>query len=94
MAITKDEFVERLSEKSRITKKDCRKFLEDLDEITRSCLVGGDGVKLGFITLEPKDVQEKQAKNPKTGEAITVPAHRTVRVIVSSSLKSEMRKRA
>lgn len=91
VTLTKDEFVERLSKKTLITKTDCRKFLDALDEMVRGCLADDEAVKLGFVTLEPKAVPDKQAKNPKTGEAITVPAHRAVRVIVSSSLKASLK---
>ena len=90
--LTKGEFVERMSKKTLITKTDCKKFLAALDELVRQCLVDDEAVKLGFVSLEPKEVPTKQAKNPMTGEDITVKAHRSVRVIVSSSLKATLKK--
>lgn len=33
-----------------------------------------------FLTIEAKDVAERQGRNPKTGEPITIPAHKRVSV--------------
>lgn len=31
-----------------------------------------------FLTIETKDAAERQGRNPKTGEPITIPAHKRV----------------
>ena len=83
--------MERFSQRVGITKKDCSKFLDGLDEVVREGILAGDSFRLGFVGLEPRDVPAKAARNPKTGLPINVPAHKGVRVVVSSSLKAALK---
>lgn len=41
----------------------------------------------GIGKLKVKDVPERQGRNPQTGEAVTIPAHRKVSFVVAKALK-------
>ena len=80
-----------LSKKTSITAKDCKKFLDGLDEVVMDTLLAGDTIRLGFATMAPRDVAAKTAKNPRTGAAVQVPAHIGVKVSVSSRIKDALK---
>ena len=51
-----------------------------------------DGLDIyGFTKWEVKEVEEKQARNPQTGEMITVPAHNVIKAKISASVKNAIR---
>jgi nucleoid DNA-binding protein len=59
-----------------------------LAAVTES-LAKGDSVRLvGFATLAVKDRAERAGKNPKTGEAIVIPASRKVAFRAGKDLKT------
>ena len=51
--------------------------------------VGGGGlVQLpGLFTAEAVERPARNGRNPRTGEAMTIPAHRAVKISASSTLK-------
>lgn len=49
-----------------------------VDEMTET-LLAGEPVKLsGFGAFETRERKQKVGRNPKTGETIVIPAHRTI----------------
>lgn len=72
--MTKAEIVEIISEKLGLTKKDIARVVDLFFEIVKEGLRGDEHIELrGFGTFEVKTREEREARNPKTGETVTVP---------------------
>ena len=73
--MNKNELISAVAEKTGLSKKDSEKALNaTLDAIT-AAVANGEKVQLiGFGTFELRERAEKQARNPRTGEKMTVPA--------------------
>ncbi len=72
--MTKAEIVEEISGKLGLTKKDIARVVDLFFEIVKEGLRNEEHIELrGFGTFEVKTREEREARNPKTGEAVTVP---------------------
>jgi DNA-binding protein HU-beta len=76
--VTKQEFVDIVSEKCGLTKKETGAILDTvLDTITDTMKRGEKIAFFGFGTFEAKTRKARQGRNPATGETIQIAA-RTV----------------
>ena len=73
--MTKAELVEEVSQSTELTKKEAEIIVQTvLDSIVDS-LKAGEGVELrGFGSFRLRERASRQGRNPKTGEAVFVPA--------------------
>lgn len=86
--MNKPNLVEVVAKKAHLTKKAARESIEALfDEIMRVLQRGEKVVVSGFGTFKVSKVKDKKGRNPKTGEALMIKAHRAVRFVVGKSLK-------
>jgi nucleoid DNA-binding protein len=75
--LTKAEIVEEVNEKLGLTKKDIARIIDLFFEIIKDGLKDGKHIELrGFGTFEVKTREEREARNPKTGESVVVPKRR------------------
>jgi integration host factor subunit beta len=75
--LTKAEIVEQISEKLGITKKDIARVVDLFFEIIKQGMKKDEHIELrGFGTFEVKTREEREARNPKTGESVVVPKRR------------------
>jgi nucleoid DNA-binding protein len=75
--LTKAEIVEEVNERLRLTKKDIARVIDLFFEIIKDGLKEGKHIELrGFGTFEVKTREEREARNPKTGESVVVPKRR------------------
>ena len=73
--MNKNELISAVAEKSGLSKKDSEKALNAALETITAKVAAGEKVQLiGFGTFELRERAEKQARNPRTGEKMTVPA--------------------
>lgn len=73
----------------RIYGTDAEAVLKSLGKIVATELAFGGTVPLpGIGILEVKKRKARQGRNPRTGEAMTIPAHKVVRLRVAGSLKN------
>ncbi len=73
--MNKNELISAVAEKSGLSKKDSEKALNAALETITEKVAAGEKVQLiGFGTFELRERAEKQARNPRTGEKMTVPA--------------------
>lgn len=73
--MNKSELITSMAEKSTLTKKDSELALNALIEAVEEALEKGDKVQLvGFGTFETRERAERQGRNPRTKEEITIPA--------------------
>jgi len=65
---------------------------DSIMEIIKTVLMVEGEVSLnGIGKLKIKDVPARNGRNPKTGETITVPAHKAVKFSVSKQLKDDVK---
>ena len=92
--MTKTEFINAIAEKCEFTKKDAEKALGAVIDTITETLANGDKISLvGFGTFEVRDRAAKDAKNPKTGETIHVPAKKVPAFKAGSGLKNAVDKK-
>lgn len=86
--MNKVELVAAIAEKSELTKVDAEKALKAFIDTVADELKNGGKVQLvGFGTFEVAERAERQGRNPKTGEAITIPASKSPKFKAGRSLK-------
>jgi integration host factor subunit beta len=87
---TKSDLVDKIYEKSRLDLKDIRSVVDlFLDEV-KAALENGESVELrGFGTFEIRERKgRKKARNPKTGEIVSVEDHAVVAFRSGKELKT------
>ena len=92
--MNKTELVNAVAEKADFSKKDADKAVAAvLDSIT-DALAQGDKVQIvGLGTFEVRARAEKQGRNPKTGEAMIVPASNLPAFKAGKALKEAVAKK-
>ena len=76
--MNKTELISAMSENANMTKVDAEKALKAfIDTVTEELKNGGKVQLVGFGTFEVTERAERQGRNPKTGEAITIPASKS-----------------
>ena len=91
--MNKVELIAQIAEKSGLSKKDAEKALAaTVDAITES-VSNGDKVQLvGFGSFEVKQREARVGRNPKTKEAIEIPAARVPVFKAGRALKDAVAK--
>ena len=91
--MNKTELVAAVAAKTELSKKDAEKALSAILETVTETLAAGEKVQLvGFGTFETKQRNERTAKNPRTGETVTVPASRVPGFKAGQALKTKVAK--
>ena len=86
--MNKQQLVEAMASKSELTKVDAEKALKAfIDTVTEELKNGGKVQLVGFGTFEVAERAERQGRNPKTGEAITIPASTSPKFKAGKALK-------
>jgi DNA-binding protein HU-beta len=85
--MNKSELIERIAEKSGLSKADAGKALAGFTDTVTEALKDGNSIALvGFGTFSVSDRPERQGRNPATGEAMTIAAKRVVKFKVGKGL--------
>ena len=86
--MNRTELISAMSEKSELTKVDTEKALKAfIDTVTEELKNGGKVQLVGFGTFEVTERAERQGRNPKTGETITIPASKSPKFKAGKALK-------
>ena len=73
--MNKKELIAAVAERANLTKKDSEAAVSALFEVISDALCDGDKVQLvGFGSFEVKKREARVGRNPKTKEAIEIPA--------------------
>lgn len=85
--MNKVELINAVAEKAGMTKVDARKAIEALMEAAKEELKQDGKVSLvGFGTISVLSRPERQGRNPRTGETVTIPAKKVVKFKPASNL--------
>ncbi|PJA77245.1 hypothetical protein CO151_00100 [bacterium CG_4_9_14_3_um_filter_65_15] len=89
--MTKAELVELIAQETGVSKKDTGIVVNLIMENIGKALVAGDKVEVrGFGSFKVKSRNSRQARNPRTGESVSVPAKRVPFFKASNELKARL----
>src|ERR1700685_3418968 len=75
--MTKAEFVESLAHALNQTKSESERVLEAVVDVLKQALQRGEKIDLrGLGVFKVRESKPPQARNPRTGEAISIPARK------------------
>jgi len=75
--MNKTELIAKVAEQANMTKKDTERFVNAFIDVVENALAEGDTVSiLGFGTFLSRERPAREGRNPRTGEAIQIPASR------------------
>lgn len=87
--ISNADFIRSLANKTGYRQKDVKEVLEAAQEELIENMKEGNATKVfSWLTIEPVDKAESVARNPRTGEQVTVPARRVAKAKFSSVVKT------
>jgi len=77
--MTKSDLIERLAEKNiDLTKRDAETIVNSIFDSISDALIGGDRVEIrGFGSFTVRERDPRDARNPKSGELVRIPAKKT-----------------
>ena len=89
--MTKAELVEMISGETGISKKDTGIIVNMILENIGAALTDGDKVELrGFGSFKVKSRRSRVARNPRTGDSVSVPAKQVPYFKASNELKGRL----
>jgi DNA-binding protein HU-beta len=92
MPIRRAELAARLATESGVTAADAEAVLAALTPVLSAALAAGDSVRLtGLMSISSSDRPAREGRNPRTGEQITIPAGRVVRIAPGATLKGAVK---
>ncbi len=91
--MNKTELVEKIAEKSELSKKDAEKALNAFIDAVTEAVAKDDKVQLiGFGTFERRRREERAGRDPRTGNPITIPASNTPAFKAGKAFKEAVNK--
>ena len=91
--MNKTELIAAVAEKTAMSKKDSEKAVCAILDAVTEALAAGDKVQLvGFGTFEVKERAAHMGRNPRTKEAMEIPASRVAGFKVGKALKDAVAK--
>jgi len=85
--MNKTEFINAVSEKAGLSKVDAKKAVEAFVEtVSNELKAGGKVALLGFGSFTVAEKAARKGVNPKTKEAINIPARKSVKFKAGSEL--------
>lgn len=89
--MNKPEIVSAIATKSGLTKKDAGLAYDAIVDVIKDALAGGEEVNItGIVKFGTKAKAARTARNPKNGEAVSVPAKTVPFAKVSKTLKDSV----
>ena len=90
--MTKADITELIAEKTGHNARDIKMVVEQFIEEVKNCLVEGNHLEIrGFGTFRVRNHKARKARNPKTGEEVTVPARKKAVFKVSRELNKMLK---
>jgi len=91
--MTKADIVEQISNSTGLTKKDTAMAVEGFIKAVRQALSNGQNIEIrGFGSFKVKSRRARKARNPRTGQAVDVPARMVPTFKPSKELKDKVEK--
>jgi len=88
LIMKKTELVKEIAVKAEVSRKDAEKVLDSVVETIREEVKNNGEIRVnGIWTFKKTERKARNARNPKTGETIKVPAKNAVSVKISKDFK-------
>ncbi len=89
--MSKTDLVNYIAEETGLTKADASRALEAMmSSVVKGLKEEGKVTLTGFCTYTAKNKEAKMGRNPKTGEAVKIPARVAVTIKAGSKLKEAL----
>ncbi len=89
--MTKHQLENELATSAKLPLSTAVKAIDGLIRIAKEKLAEGEEISIrGFGTLSIANREERKGRNPKTGEEVLIPAHRTVTFKISKEFKETL----
>ena len=89
--MNKTELIAAMAEQAELSKKDAEKAVKAFTDVVAEELVKGEKIQLvGFGTFEVSERKEREGRNPKSGEKMTISASRTPKFKAGKALKDQV----
>ena len=89
--MTKKDFCKLYSDKTGVTQRDAAIYVVAFRDTLDEAVLKDGTVRLkNFISVELVDVPEREGRNPRTGELLTIPDHKRVKIKVNDTFTSEV----
>ena len=89
--MTKQNLVNYIAEEAGLTKADAARALDAfMNGIVKGLKEEGKVTLTGFCTFAKQHKEARQGRNPRTGEAVTIPARNAVSIKAGSKLKDAL----
>ena len=93
--LTKEEFVALVAEKGAMTKADAGRAIDAFCDAVTAAMEKSEGVKLpGFGSFDVQERGERQGRNLRTGEAMTIAASKVAKFSAGARLKNAVNGRS
>ena len=90
--MTKAEFIDRVAERSGLSKREATKAVDAFLESVTEALKNGESVSFtGFGKFSAQERAARQGVNPRTGQRVTIEAATVPKFSAGSALKSALR---
>lgn len=92
MALTKSDLIAAVSaENAELTKKSVEGAVNAIFDAMRDALTQGDRIEIrGLGTFRVKERSPRLGRNPRTGEAVAIPARKVPCFVVGKRLKARV----
>lgn len=91
--MTKADLVEQVASEAEMTKKDAEQLVEIIFDSIVGALNKGEKIELrGFGSFRVRQRDARKGRNPKTGEAVSIPAKRVAYFKPGKELKEVINK--
>ena len=85
--VTKAQLIDQIADSTELNKQDCEKIVSSMFGAITKALQAGERIEIrGFGAFKVKDKAARQARNPHTGETVSVPAKRVAAFKPSSEI--------
>ena len=89
--MTKKEFCKLYSDKTGVTQRDAAIYVDAFRDTLAEALLKEGTVRLkNFMSVELVDVPEREGRNPRTGEMLSIQDHKRVKIKVNDTFTSEV----
>ena len=89
--MNKNDFVNRMVGKTKMSKSQIQEVTNAFMQVVTESMIQGENISfIGFGSFLPVQQQERVARNPKTGEPVTIKARSTVKFKPGKKLMQQM----
>lgn len=89
--MTRQDIIDQMVKKTDLTVKEATQAVEAIIDIFEEAFIGGENIYIrGLATFKQVIRKEKKVQNITRGHAMTMPAYRSVKLIIPKELKDKM----